>query len=309
MSRGIKLRVIVTGGCGFIGSHIVDYLINDGNQVFVVDNLSTGNIRYLNDRAAFYNVDITDKKISRVFDEVKPEVVYHSAAQIDVQRSIKEPYFDAETNIIGTVNILECCRNYGVRKIIYASSAAVYGNPVYLPLDEEHPILPISFYGVSKHAPEHYIKVYSSLYGFRYTILRYSNVYGLRQDPKGEGGVISIFIDKIKNGEAPVIFGDGEQTRDFVYVKDIAQANIKALESGDGQVLNISTNKEVSVNRLYEIIKGFSGTILAAIHRDERKGDIRRSYLENKKALKYLGWMPKYSIEQGLKETMDYYLR
>ncbi|SNX52904.1 SDR family oxidoreductase [Thermoanaerobacterium sp. RBIITD] len=301
------MNILVTGGAGFIGSNIVDFLIDNGYDVVVVDNMSTGKKENINKRARFYNVDITDSNLYKVFENEKIDVVIHHAAQIDIQKSIKDPVFDAKVNILGTINLLECCRKYGVKKIIYASSAAVYGNPEYLGVDEKHRVYPISYYGISKHTPEHYFEVYNELYGLKYTVLRYANVYGIRQDPKGEGGVISIFIDKMLKGERPVIFGDGEQTRDFIFVKDVAKANLLALKKGDNEIINISTNKAITINELVDIMNEIMGTYLKPIYTNSRKGDIVHSYLDNKKALEVLGWEPEYQLEQGLKETIEYY--
>lgn len=258
-------------------------------------------------KQSFNNIDITDKGLENVFEKEKPDFVIHHAAQIDIQKSIKDPVFDAKINILGTINLLECCRKYDVKKVIYASSAAVYGNPEYLGVDEKHRVYPISYYGISKHTPEHYFEVYHELYGLKYTVLRYANVYGIRQDPKGEGGVISIFIDKMLNGERPVIFGDGEQTRDFIYVKDVAKANLLALKKGDNEIINISTNKAITINELVDIMNEIMGTYLKPIYANSRKGDIVHSYLDNKKALSILEWKPEYRLEQGLKETIEYY--
>lgn len=302
------MKIMVTGGCGFIGSHIVDALIGNGDEVCVVDNLSTGNMENLNPKATFFEIDITSLQLKDAFISFKPEVVYHEAAQIDIQKSIKEPKFDTAVNILGSVNILECCRDYGVKKIIYASSAAVYGDPVYMPVDEKHQVNPMSFYGISKHTPEHYIKVFSDLYGFKYTILRYANAYGIRQDPKGEGGVVSIFLDKLLRGQHPTIFGNGEQTRDFVYVADIVSANLKALTKGDNEIINVSTNTPVTVNKLYEYMNRLSGSSIDAKYGPERKGDILHSYLNNIKAAELLEWKPKYDLEAGLKKTVEYYI-
>ncbi|WP_019907474.1 SDR family oxidoreductase [Thermoanaerobacter indiensis] len=301
------MKVLVTGGTGFIGSHIVDLLIENGHGVVIVDNLSTGKEEFINKKAIFYKKDITDDDLYEIFKKEKPDYVIHQAAQIDVQKSIDNPLFDAKVNILGTVNLLEYCRKSGVKKIVYASSAAVYGNPECLPIDEGHKINPISYYGISKHTPEHYFEVYSQLYGLKYTILRYANVYGIRQDPKGEGGVISIFIDKMLKGERPIIFGDGNQTRDFVYVKDVAKANLLALEKGDNEVVNISTNKPTSINELVDLMNKIMNTSLMPIYAEPRKGDIMHSYLDNKKALDVLGWRPEYSLEDGLRETIEYY--
>lgn len=302
------MKILVTGGAGFIASHIADKLVELKHDVVVVDNLSTGKREYINSQARFYKCDITDyERLKLAFYIEEPEIVIHHAAQIDVQTSLKRPSFDAQNNIIGTINILECCRKLNVRKIIYPSSAAVYGNPQYLPVDEEHPIKPISFYGISKYTPEYYIRVYSELYGIKYTIFRYSNVYGIRQDPKGEGGVVSIFVDRLLKGETPFIYGDGEQTRDFIYVKDVAKANVLALDRGDNQIIDISTNNPVTINELYKIMKEISGSSVGVEHKVAREGDILHSYLDNKKALKYLGWKPEYDIENGLNETIGYY--
>ena len=253
------MRILVSGGAGFIGSHIVDRLIELKHHVCIVDNLFTGKEDNINNEATFYKCDITEmEKLKIIFKVEKPEVVIHHAAQIDIQTSLKNPALDAKINIIGTINILECCREFGVRKIIYPSSAAVYGKPKYLPVKENHEVNPISFYGISKHTPEHYIKAYSQLYGIKYIIFRYANVYGERQDPKGEGGVVSIFVDKLLNNETPFIFGNGEQTRDFIYVKDIAEANILALYKGDNEIMNISSNKATTVNELFMLMREYS---------------------------------------------------
>lgn len=302
------MKILVTGGAGFIGSNVVDELISVGHQVCIIDNLSTGKKDNLNEKAKFYNCDITNvNTLKLIFQEEKPEVVYHFAAQIDVQTSLKEPAFDANVNIVGTINILECCREYEVKKIIYPSSAAVYGNPKYLPIDENHSIEPISFYGISKHTPEHYIKTFCDLHEIKYTIFRYANVYGIRQDPKGEGGVVSIFIDKFLNNESPTIFGNGEQTRDFIYVKDIAKANLIALNRGDNKIINISANVPITVNKLFNTMKNLLSIDIEATYSEARKGDILYSYLNNNFAREILDWQAEYDLENGVKETIDYY--
>lgn len=302
------MKVLVTGGAGFIGSNVVDELIINNHEVCVVDNLSTGKIDNLNNKAVFYKCSITNiDALELIFKIEKPEVVYHFAAQISVQTSLKKPNFDANINIVGTINLLECCRKYKIKKVIYPSSAAVYGNPEYLPIDENHPIEPISFYGISKHTPEHYIKTFCSLYDIKYTIFRYSNVYGTRQDPKGEGGVVSIFIDKFLKNEPPIIFGDGEQIRDFIYVKDIAKANLLALSKGDNEVLNVSTNVPMTVNTLFKIMKKVFNSDVMAAYLEARQGDIFNSYLNNILAREVLGWNVEYDFEDGVRETINYY--
>ena len=303
------MKILVTGGAGFIASHIVDKLIQNQHEVIIIDNLSTGKTENINPKAKFYKEDIVNNnKIKEIFKAELPEILIHHAAQIDVQKSIKNPSEDALINIIGTINLLECCRDYGVRKIIYASSAAEYGETNELPITANHPANPVSFYGISKHTPTHYIQVFSHLYNLKYTILRYANVYGIRQDPKGEGGVISIFIDKYLKSETPVIYGDGEQTRDFIYVNDVAEANVAAIEKGDNGVFNVSLNKTVSINELIRIFSRVSGKEINPIYQEERKGDIKHSRLDNQITINELRWNPIYEIEEGLSITYNYYL-
>ncbi|MCL5289855.1 MAG: SDR family oxidoreductase [Bacillota bacterium] len=301
------MRVLVTGGAGFIGSHVVEILLEARHEVFVADNLSTGKLENLPSGVPFYKTDITDPAIESVFREVQPQALIHQAAQVAVPVSLRDPVFDANVNIIGTLNLLEACRKYGVEKVVFASSAAVYGNPQYLPVDEEHPLRPLSGYGISKHAAERYLEAYRELYGLRWTALRYANIYGPRQDALGEGGVVAIFIDKLLNNRQAVIFGDGEQTRDFVYVKDVAAANLLALEQGDNQILNISTGQAASVNELYTLIRREVGSTLQPQYGPPRAGDIVHSYLDNKRAVTELHWQPQYGLAEGLKETVDFY--
>ena len=301
------MKILVTGGAGFIGSHIVDQLLFNGYHVVVIDDLSKGQAEYVNEDAIFYHMSVLDPDLEAVFIHEKPDVVIHHAAQIDVQRSLSDPIHDLHVNVEGTVRLLELCRHCNVQKFIYASSAAVYGNPQYLGIDEAHPIQPMSSYGISKFTPEQYIRVYAELYGLRYTILRYANVYGTRQDPKGEGGVVSIFVDKLLKGEKPVIYGDGEQTRDFIYGEDVAAANVAALHRGDNEVLNISTGVPTSVNELLRVLNELNETDILPEYHPERPGDIRHSYLKNDKALQMLGWQPKVSLREGLAKTLDYY--
>lgn len=301
------MEVLVTGGAGFIGSNIVDKLIEEDNKVIVVDNLSSGKKENLNDKAKFYNLNILDKKLKIVFEENNINYVIHHAAQIDVQKSMDDPIFDANNNILGTINLLENCRGFGIEKIIYASSAAVYGEPNYLPIDEEHPINAMSPYGISKHTPEHYIEMYSEISDLKYTILRYANVYGPRQDPKGEGGVVSIFVDKMLEKEKPIIYGDGEQTRDFIHVYDIVKANLFALKRADNMLVNISRASRDSVNDLVGILNKILNYNLEPIYKKKREGDIRHSSLDNMKAKDALNWKPSYNFESGLRQTVEYY--
>lgn len=299
--------MLVTGGAGFIGSNIVDKLVELGYQVVVLDNLTTGKKEYVHPLANFYNIDIRDKGIDEIFALERPDYVVHHAAQIDVQTSVKQPVVDADVNILGSINLVQCGTRYGVNKFIYASSAAVYGEPRYLGVDEMHPVEPISFYGISKHTLEHYLQTFARLYGLKFTILRYANAYGIRQDPKGEGGVISIFLDRLLHNQFPFIFGDGEQTRDFIYVKDIVAANIAALHKGDNEIINISCNNAITVNALLKTMNTLMGTNIAPVYKEERPGDIRHSYLTNTKAEQLLGWQPAYDLIRGLEETIRFY--
>lgn len=301
------MQVLVTGGAGFIGSNIVDQLLVKGHQVIIVDNLSTGKKENLNKKAKFYQLDLRNEGLKEVFAENEITHVIHHAAQIDVQHSIKNPLFDAQSNILATLRLLEICREYGVEKIIYASSAAVYGEPDYLPIDEKHPINAMSAYGISKHTPEHYLKMYNQLYGLKYTILRYANAYGPRQDPKGEGGVVSIFVDQMLAEKRPQIFGDGEQTRDFIHVYDIVKANLLALNRGDNILANISTGSRDSVNDLVANLNELLPYNLEPVYKKARAGEIRHSSLANEEAKALLGWTPDYDFKAGLKQTVEYY--
>ncbi|MDQ0970515.1 UDP-glucose 4-epimerase [Neobacillus niacini] len=306
MKEGEVMNVIVTGGAGFIGSNLVDRLINEGFDTYVIDNLSSGKRKFLNPRAKFYQSDILDlQKMKELFEEVKPKAVFHLAAQIDVQTSIHNPGLDAQMNILGTINIIELCKTYN-SKLIYSSSAAVYGPPLNLPVCEQHPIHPLSNYGISKYTPELYIRCYAQLYNVKYTILRYANVYGPRQMPKGEGGVISIFINKIINNEIPVVFGDGEHTRDFIYVEDVVTANLSALNAEKSGTYNISTNKRISINKLIEKINTILNKNVVPEYKAERLGDINHSCLDNQLAKMELKWQPKYSIIEGLAKTCQF---
>ena len=254
------MKILVTGGAGFIGSHVVDAMLAVGHEVVIVDDLSTGRKRNLNPGAKFYQMDIRDPGLADVFERERPEVVDHHAAQMDVRRSVADPLFDADVNVRGTLNLLEAARTHGTRKVIYVSTGgAAYGEPKYLPCDEDHPIDPICQYGVSKHVVEHYLFVYQYLYGLDYTVLRYPNVYGPRQDPHGEAGVVAIFTGKMLAGEPVTINGTGEQERDYVYVADCARANVLALNQGAGTIYNLGSNRGTTVNLLFSTLANIIG--------------------------------------------------
>ncbi len=300
------MNVLVTGGCGFIGSHIVDRLIEQNHNVTIIDNLSTGTLDYLNSNAGFYKLDIRDSSISNIFKEKKFDVVFHKAAQIDAAKSIKDAYFDADVNIMGTINILENMKRFNVKKIVFPSSAAIYGNIENLPIKETSTTSPLSFYGLSKLAAENYIITYAKLFGLDYTILRYANVYGLRQGAKGECGVVKIFWDKLLKEQQPTIFGDGLQTRDFIYIEDVVSANIATLSKGSKSILNISTQVPVTINKLFNEMKSTFNSSLSVSYANERVGDIKESYLCNEKALHILNWRPKYSLLKGLQHMYSF---
>jgi len=301
-------KFLVTGGAGFIGSHLVDRLINDGHHVAVVDDLSTGSPDNLNPNAAFYEIDIRSNDLDAVFDKEKPDHVNHHAAQMDVRRSVREPMFDADVNVLGSINLIENCLRHDVKKIVYISTGgAVYGEPDYFPVDELHPIRPLCQYGISKHTVEHYLYFYGHTYGMRYTVLRYPNVYGPRQNPFGEACVNAIFIGKMFRGETPIIFGDGEQLRDYVYVSDIVDANIASLERGDGQVYNIGSGIGTSVNQIYEKLQQIMKVSAPPIYSEARTGEIQRTYLESSKAKRELGWSAQIGFDEGLRKTVDWF--
>ncbi|MFB0565464.1 MAG: NAD-dependent epimerase/dehydratase family protein [Candidatus Aminicenantaceae bacterium] len=301
------MKILVTGGAGFIGSNVVDAYIEKGYEVVVVDDLSSGKKENLNKKAKFYRLDICDKVLEEVFKEERIDIVNHHAAQVDVRKSIADPAFDARINIEGSLNILENCRKYKIKKIIFASSGGViYGECGSLPPDEDFPVSPISPYGVSKYAVERYLATYGKIYGLKCTGLRYGNVYGPRQDPYGEAGVVAIFSRKMLNSEEVNIFGDGEQVRDYVYVGDVVKANILCLENGNNQIFNIGTGKSTSVNQLFSEMKELTHYSKQAVYKPPRAGELIRSSLDVGKAEKKLGWKAEVNLREGLKKTIDF---
>lgn len=303
-----RQRALVTGGAGFLGSHLVDRLVREGSQVVVVDNLSTGRREHVNPAAGFYELDICSPELAEVFRKERPTAVFHLAAQTSVVRSMEDPNGDARSNILGSLNVFQRSLEFGVDQVIYSSTGgALYGEPQRLPCDESHPVLPLSPYGASKYAAEVYLHTLSVTGGLRYTILRYGNVYGPRQDPLGEAGVVAIFAERMLRDADVVIYGDGNQERDFVYVDDAVEANILALGEKESGVYNIGTGRGASVNRVFEHLKRLIGYKGKPKHDPPRKGEVYRVYLDVRKAKRELGWAPKVDLETGLALTVDYF--
>lgn len=301
------MKALVTGGAGFIGSYIVEQLLKENYDVVIVDNLSTGDKSKVSENVSFYLINIESPQLENVFKKENPDIVIHAAAQINVTTSLQYPVRDGEINILGTINVLKNCQKYNVKKVIYSSSCAVYGDVEDISIKETYPIAPFSFYGISKYVSELYIRLFFSLYGLNYTILRYANVYGPRQSTTGEGGVVSIFFSKFMKNEPPIIYGLGNQTRDFIFVEDVASANIKAITLGDQETLNISCNDKTSISNLYEHISLFFTRHPLPQYQPPRKGDILFSRLDNSKAKNLLNWYPKKTLIEGLIITNQYH--
>lgn len=298
---------LVTGGAGFIGSHMVDRLVLEGFRVVILDDLASGKLKNVNQRAIFHHMSITSPMLLEVFNREKPELVFHFAAQSSVARSVRDPIADSEVNVLGTLRLLEAARRSGVRKIIYScTGGALYGDPVALPCPDDASVTPISPYGMSKYVAEQYMEFYRRQYMVNFTSLRYGNVYGPRQDATGEAGVIAIFIDAMLRGRRPRIFGDGNQERDFVSVDDVIEANIAAINLGHGKSMNIATGQLTSINRIFELLKEITGFRWAAAHGPARTGDVYRISLDCAQAAAELGWTPRVSLADGLARTVRY---
>jgi UDP-glucose 4-epimerase len=304
------MRIMVTGGAGFIGSHVTDAYLAAGHEVLVLDSLwehGGGKRQNVAPRALFMHMDVRDEAIARIFQEFKPDVVSHHAAQASVAIASRDPIYDAQVNVVGLLNILENSVRHGVQKIIYASSGAIFGTPERLPMNESTPQRPESPYGITKMVGEHYLRFFQHERGLEFTSLRYGNVYGPRQDPNGEAGVIAIFIGKFLAGESARIDSDGEQTRDYVYVRDVAAANLAALERGNGGMYCIGTNKRTSVNQLYKELCTVSGFEAPVVHAPKRTGDARDAQFDYALAKKELGWSPVTELRDGIRETYEYF--
>jgi UDP-glucose 4-epimerase len=303
------MSVLITGGAGFIGSHVVDAIIEKGLKAVIIDDFSTGKERNINREATFYRLDIQDPKLDSVFKDERPEYVYHLAAQVDVRRSITDPILDARINVLGTINLLLNCVRHDVKKVVFASSGgAIYGEQEFFPAPETHSLKPVSPYGVAKLAAENYLHYFRNEFGLDFISLRYSNVYGPRQDPCGEAGVIAVFVQKMLQGEIPVINGDGEQTRDFIYVGDVVEANVLALSNNsEDKTFNIGTGIETSVNDVFHRLRELINPSLVEKHGAPLKGEQRRSVIECSKAREHLCWEPRTLLKDGLRRTCEYF--
>jgi len=302
------MRILVTGGAGFIGSTVADRFLSLGHEVAILDDLSTGFREFVHPKAQFHHASVADPAaVERVFASFRPELVDHHAAQIDVRHSVTDPVHDATINLLGGLVLLQACTRHQVRKFVYASTGgALYGEGRMLPATEDHPVNPEAPYGASKHALEHYLYIWKLLHGLDYTVLRYPNVYGPRQNPHGEAGVNAIFIGLMLEGRRPKIFGTGDQVRDYLFVDDVVDANVIALEKGSGEMLNIGTGVGTSVLDIVRELNVILGTAIEPIHEAARPGEIQRIFLDASRARASLGWAPKVSFREGLRRTVEW---
>lgn len=308
MSTTRSLRVLVTGGAGFIGSHVTDALIAAGHEVAIVDNLSSGRRELVDPRAGLYELELTSPDLRRVIEEFRPDVVDHHAAQIDVRRSVQDPVEDARVNVLGSLNLLEACVVTGVERFIFASSGgAMYGEPRALPCPEDHPVEPLSPYGAAKAAVETYLHYYRQVHGLKAFALRYANVYGPRQDPYGEAGVVAIFTQAFLQGRAPTVFGDGDQERDFVYVGDVVRANLDCLTADCPGAYNVGTGRGTSVNEIVTALRELTTAGVTPEYAPARAGEVYRICLDTNRARDVLGWTAQVSLPEGLRRTVEYF--
>jgi UDP-glucose 4-epimerase len=303
------MKVVATGGAGFIGSHLVDALVDRGDEVIVVDDVSSGAKQQIHPDAEFHQLDIRSRQAAELIRRRRPDAVAHHAAQMSVSRSVREPQFDADVNLMGALNLLEAAREVGARFVFASTGGALYGDADVLPTPESYPAWPVSPYGVSKLAFEHYLHCYSVQHGLSYAALRYANVYGPRQNPHGEAGVIAIFCLRLLAEEEPIVNGDGKQTRDFVYVSDVVRAHLAGLDSDVTGHFNVGTARQADVNTVFQMIAERIGTTLGKRHGPPRPGDQRTSALDWTLIRERLGWRPQVSLEEGLTETVEWFKR
>jgi UDP-glucose 4-epimerase len=302
------LNTLVTGGAGFIGSNLADALIDDGHNVTMVDDLSTGRMENVSQKAEFHQLEISSPVIDKIFEKGKFDLVFHLAAQMDVRKSVKSPIFDAEINILGGINLLLASVKHGVKKFIFSSTGgAIYGEQDYFPADEKHPANPISPYGVSKLAFEKYLYYFLSEYKLPYIALRYANVYGPRQNEKGEAGVVAIFCSRLLEGEKAVVHGDGLQTRDFVFVDDVVKSNLLAMKYDQNGCFNVGTGLETDINTIFDKVKTATGSTQDRINGPGMPGEQRRSVISFELIKKEMGWSPSVSLDDGIQKTADYF--
>jgi UDP-glucose 4-epimerase len=301
--------VLATGGAGFIGSHLADALLKRGDEVIVIDDLSTGSSQNLNPDAEFHQLDIRSRQAAELVRRRRPDAIVHHAAQMSVSRSVREPAFDADVNLMGSINLLEAARQVEARFIFASTGGALYGDADILPTPETYPAWPVSPYGVSKLAFEHYLHCYGVQHGLGYTALRYANVYGPRQNPHGEAGVVAIFCLNLLSAEPPTVNGDGKQTRDFIHVADVVRANLAALDSDQRGHFNVGTGRPCDINTLFEMIEGRMEVSIGKRHGPARPGDQRTSVLDSSLIADKLGWRPEMSLEAGVADTVDWFRR
>lgn len=302
------MNILVTGGAGFIGSNVADAFIAEGHTVIIIDDFSSGKQENVHPKAKVYKMDIQDSAVEKIFRDEKIEVLCHHAAQMDVRKSVADPKFDASVNVLGFLNLMETGRKYGLKKVIFASTGgAIYGEQDYFPADEQHPTRPLSPYGITKLVTEKYLFFYKAVYGIDHVILRYANIYGPRQSPHGEAGVVAIFTSKMLKGEQPVINGDGKQTRDYVFVGDVVRANLLALNYQGSSIFNIGTGIETDVNQLFHYLKAHTGSSCREEHAPAKAGEQMRSVISSKKIHEELGWTPTVTLEEGLRRTVEFF--
>ncbi len=304
------MKILLTGGAGFIGSNVSDLLIDNGHDLIIIDNLSTGRIENLNKKAKFYKEDLLNfEKIKEIFEIEKPEIIYHFAAQIDVRKSVENPIEDAKINILSTLNLLNLAVKYNIKHFVFSSTGgAIYGDTENIPTTENEKELPVSPYGCAKLSIEKYLNFFHHVYGLKYTCLRYANVYGPRQNPHGEAGVVAIFFNCMLSRNNPMIFG-GNQTRDFVYVGDVARANLLALKDNKSNTYNVGTAKETDIDNIFTKINAFFNNQFKPLHKEFKKGEQKRSCISYQKIKNYLAWEPRTNLEEGLKKTYEWYLK